>query len=650
MDDLNFNAVRNALVYGARARCKAEVNLPPSYPRLLRASFEGGFLAGVGLEFSANLNCLIGGRGSGKSTALLAIRAALGDPIDTRDGDDPNDPDRMPDRTVVDFIDAFGTERRAVRERGREPHEDGSDVPITLSLQGFGQDESGRLARGYEASPELVIEFLEQFVDMADHDQRERDLIAALTDNAAEVRRTHVGLEKLADMEMRLKELGAQLDAAEKSRIEVIAKWAALLASEGPLLARLRERIQSLLIDRPHSPIDIDVLAAEAGVDPRGKRPSRFLDGADGLRSQLAALEKERAAAGQTKAAAIAAAADPALTTLESWRADQQALQAKLDTKQTELEAQGLKVQVGAVRDVAEQIERLRKDVGVLKERERDHNRARAIRRGFLRQLRQNREARFQRRKSALKRVSNDANNAAEGLTIHLTHERAGIRADWEQWLGRYFKFRTPRVERVARAITPADMAGHLVNGGASLVNVERDGEPFFDQPLLDDCLPSIRGWDVIFELETMRIEDHVRISVREASASANREFGHLSAGQQRSILLSIMLCAEGGDPLVLDQPEDHLDAPYIATALVGHLEAAKERRQVVIATHSPNLTVLGDAELVIPMYADAGHGAPRDPGAVDRPDTRDRVCALLEGGKDAFRRRGQRYGFRIAT
>lgn len=108
------------------------------------------------------------------------------------------------------------------------------------------------------------------------------------------------------------------------------------------------------------------------------------------------------------------------------------------------------------------------------------------------------------------------------------------------------------------------------------------------------------------------------------------------------------MLCAEGDAPLVLDQPEDHLDAPYISGALVGHLEAAKERRQVIIATHSPNLTVLGDAELVIPMYADAGHGAPRDVGAVDRLETRDRVCELLEGGADAFKRRGQRYGFRI--
>jgi hypothetical protein len=108
------------------------------------------------------------------------------------------------------------------------------------------------------------------------------------------------------------------------------------------------------------------------------------------------------------------------------------------------------------------------------------------------------------------------------------------------------------------------------------------------------------------------------------------------------------MLSADRDEPLIVDQPEDHLDASYIARSIVRQLEAAKEHRQVIIATHSANLTVLGDAELVIPMYAEAGRGHPKDAGAVDRPSTRERVCQLLEGGRDAYRRRGERYGFRI--
>ena len=165
LDDLNFTAVRNALLFSPRARCKVEANLPPSYPRVRRARFEGGFLDGVELDFSPNLNCLIGGRGSGKSTALLAIRAALGDEI-SFGGEDLDSQERMPERTVIEFIDALGSERTATRQRGGVAQEEDEDIPIRLELQGFGQDESGRLAREYKDEPVALVRFLDQFADL----------------------------------------------------------------------------------------------------------------------------------------------------------------------------------------------------------------------------------------------------------------------------------------------------------------------------------------------------------------------------------------------------------------------------------------------------------------------------------------------------
>jgi len=47
-------------------------------------------------------------------------------------------------------------------------------------------------------------------------------------------------------------------------------------------------------------------------------------------------------------------------------------------------------------------------------------------------------------------------------------------------------------------------------------------------------------------------------------------------------------------------------------------------------------------------MFASGGRGEPKDPGAVDRPTTREHVCTLLEGGREAYRRRGARYGFDV--
>ena len=191
-------------------------------------------------------------------------------------------------------------------------------------------------------------------------------------------------------------------------------------------------------------------------------------------------------------------------------------------------------------------------------------------------------------------------------------------------------------------------MANLIYSGADKLLAYRLDGEAFFDDASVRDNLQRVRTWEKIVELQTMRLEDLPRIEIQEQGATQRRPFDHLSAGQQRSVLLSLLLCAERFEPLVLDQPEDHLDAQYIASAVVRHLDRAKERRQVILATHSANLTVLGDAELVVPLCAEGRHGEPKDPGAVDRPETRARVCDLLEGGIDAYRRRGERYGLRV--
>jgi hypothetical protein len=200
---------------------------------------------------------------------------------------------------------------------------------------------------------------------------------------------------------------------------------------------------------------------------------------------------------------------------------------------------------------------------------------------------------------------------------------------------------------RVARDVSPADFAKALRSGQGALTALQADGGPMLDASQVQTPM-GLRKYPIIFELQIMRREDRVRIEVSEHGSTARRAFDHLSAGQQRSVLLSLLLSADRDEPLIVDQPEDHLDAQYIASSIVRQLEAAKERRQVIIATHSANLAVLGDAELVIPMYAAGGHGAPEETGAVDRPDTRERVCQLLEGGREAYRRRGERYGFEV--
>jgi energy-coupling factor transporter ATP-binding protein EcfA2 len=161
---------------------------------------------------------------------------------------------------------------------------------------------------------------------------------------------------------------------------------------------------------------------------------------------------------------------------------------------------------------------------------------------------------------------------------------------------------------------------------------------------------PSVR-----FILERSPVHDLPRLQVSRTihdgeggTEHITRDFAKLSLGQQQSVLLALILSSNSTCPLIIDQPEDNLDGEFIYTTLVPVLRRAKERRQVIIVTHNPNVAVLGDAELVVVMKALNDRGEIVARGSIDHPETRDAACAILEGAREAFLRRAKMYGIQI--
>src|SRR5258708_6708883 len=54
---------------------------PPAHHTLESLVIDGGYLRGARLDFADGLNCIIGGRGSGKTTVLELLRFSLGAPV-----------------------------------------------------------------------------------------------------------------------------------------------------------------------------------------------------------------------------------------------------------------------------------------------------------------------------------------------------------------------------------------------------------------------------------------------------------------------------------------------------------------------------------------------------------------------------------------
>lgn len=117
------------------------------------------------------------------------------------------------------------------------------------------------------------------------------------------------------------------------------------------------------------------------------------------------------------------------------------------------------------------------------------------------------------------------------------------------------------------------------------------------------------------------------------------------SPGQRSSAMLPLIALAETS-PLVIDQPEDNLDKRLIGSVLMKVLADLKEKRQIIVCTHDPNILVGGDAEQVIVLEAESDRrGKVGSHGSIDNKDIIALVIDLLEGGAEAFETRKKRYG-----
>lgn len=139
-----------------------------------------------------------------------------------------------------------------------------------------------------------------------------------------------------------------------------------------------------------------------------------------------------------------------------------------------------------------------------------------------------------------------------------------------------------------------------------------------------------------------------------------------LSPGKKGVVLLLIYLTVDKDNrPIIVDQPEENLDNRSVYSTLVKFFRKAKHQRQIIVVTHNPNLVVNGDSEQVIVANFErtaasqpsriryiAGaieNSSPLDktkPNVLDTQGIREHICEVLEGGRDAFAAREQKYGF----
>lgn len=127
-----------------------------------------------------------------------------------------------------------------------------------------------------------------------------------------------------------------------------------------------------------------------------------------------------------------------------------------------------------------------------------------------------------------------------------------------------------------------------------------------------------------------------------------SKPINQLSLGQKGTVILKLFLSTGNNCPIIIDQPEDHLDNNFIYKDLVSTLRNAKLKRQVIIVTHDANLVVNGDAEQIIIAQYENGSISYPVMGSLENPLIRKNVAEILEGGEIAFKKREQKYNIKV--
>ena len=102
-----------------------------------------------------------------------------------------------------------------------------------------------------------------------------------------------------------------------------------------------------------------------------------------------------------------------------------------------------------------------------------------------------------------------------------------------------------------------------------------------------------------------------------------------------------VILLLFGNYPLIIDEPEAHLDSSLIANYLVPLIKRTKNNRQIIFATHNANFVINGDSEKIFILENETGITEVIET-TIENLGNRSELLKL-EGGSEAFRKRGEK-------
>lgn len=604
-----------------------------------RIQVEEGFLDGLDLRFKPGLNVLIGPRGTGKTSVIELIRFCLGVQAITDSQDELARAHALAilgSGTVAVTLTNGEDRIRVVRAAEDEVPRAQEEYPVPLVVS---QNEIEEIGLRSESRLGLIDHFLrpEDLETQSASEGMTESLTRQIASLRGEVEKMRGELAGLASVPAQLAELATEQDklkrmlsASEPDRqaLDELSKALALTKARGTVIESSKQTVAQwieAIAGLTSTQIELDPWPEE---DPEG-------DWLGSVRSKIkkaeAAVEKAEAYAVEVRSELIDLARKNRATSADL---DDRAriLRKKLDqvrqgagdvTKRLqELESRKSRLAAlqATINSKLEQIERLK--------RRRDKE---------LDALDAKRERRFAQRRGEVSRLNKTLRPLVKIDIEHAARHAKYVSAIASALRGSGAKYNiwSPKI---AAALSPRELVSAIESGSPEVL-AESVPRLSTDQA---SRLLAVFDPERLGPILTSEVEDEVTFSLFDGSEY--KSTSSLSTGQRCTVVLPILL-RQAHEPLIVDQPEDHLDNAFIVETLVSGILEQKKNTQIICSTHNANIPVLGDAELVIAMGSDGtrafvSHAAP----LVDKKSVK-AITTIMEGGLAAFKKRAEFYG-----
>ncbi|WP_025771973.1 TrlF family AAA-like ATPase [Thioalkalivibrio sp. HK1] len=638
---------------GSRIRLSHETN-ERNYSRIESISIEGGYFDGLSAHISDHLNAVIGGRGTGKSTLLECVRYALDI---SHKGDDAikqgeqivkENLGREGGTVTLNVSSAVNHSKsyKVTRRYGESPQvfdEEGNESrlhpgrDILPGIEIYGQNEIYEIAK----KPESLARVLDRFLpDSAEQESLLVGTYRKLKENGDRLVKAREKKEEIELQIAKIPKLEERVRQFKEHGLDEKLKQLPLLEKERQLVPRIMEEIDRVRTEQrglDESLPDLVFLndkvlegLPHADLLRRGRDILDML--ASTLRQNLIEIDK------------IVGEAEKAL---ESVIKRDLIKAMEVSEKEIEKEFAGLPSAAGKDgKEIGRTYQLLLREVEQIKPIRSQLKTVDAL----IDELEQNRrnlvgeisEIRSERTAAKKKVVGNLNKRLARKLRITLVPD--GLRQplrDFLQELPGVGERKTLWVDE-SPDLTIFALVAAIREGKNELLEKQWGLTP----GLIDTLTKMTAGQ--IDQLEGIDLQDRITLELNVSHSDEQyKPLNRISTGQQCTAILHLLLL-DNQDPLIMDQPEDNLDNAFIAERIVQELRTAKTKRQFLFATHNANIPVFGDAEWigVCSVSGEKAEMPEETQGSIDIPSIRDQVTSILEGGREAFVQRKEKYGF----